>query len=170
MKSDRIDAALVSKVLILLSCLALLFAVAVWVLFDWRYSGSEKLEPIIFALPEAIIEEEAGVQYVNAGERPLFWPTRRPAASVVSDTSTVAMVPKTEDIEFLGVITTAKGKSRVMLSDGQTSETLLIGEKFRDWVVKEIKQNSVLLVSGEAELVLPKVKDNSAVIDISRIN
>ncbi len=169
MKFDRIDAALVSKVLILLSCLALLFAVAVWVLFDWRYSGSEKLEPIIFELPEAIIEEEAGVQYVNAGERPLFWPTRRPTASVVSDTTTVAMAPKTEDIEFLGVIT-AEGKSRVMLSDGQTSQTLLIGEKFRDWVVKEIKQNSVLLVSGEAELVLPKVKDNSAVIDISRIN
>ena len=169
MKAGAIDEASVSRVIILISFLALFFAVAVWVLFDWSYSGSEKLEPITFQFPETANDAESDGQYVNAATRPLFWPSRRAptAESIIEPLQNGGELEG--DFKFVGVM--IRGSDRqAMLTSKKQFYKVVEGDKLQNWTVQKVTPSSILLVSENGELELTPSKDNTDKIDIKPVN
>jgi general secretion pathway protein N len=82
-------------------------------------------------------------------ERPLFSPSRRPAANAPA-----AAAPGAESrYRLLGIVASGPKKT-AFIADGARRAEIGIGDAFDGWTVKEIGQNRVTLASPSGEMVL----------------
>ncbi len=171
MISMRVDESLVAKLLIMLFCLALFYSVAVWVFFDRSYTDEKVLEPVIFALPSpGDVNKSDANDYINANDRPLFWPTRRAVkVEKVSNLEPTLAELSSKNLVLHGVII-ASGIKKVFIAKDKKIGSYSLGDKILGWTVKEIRNKSVLLVQSDKELILPTSRDRSDTISLSRVN
>jgi hypothetical protein len=81
-------------------------------------------------------------------ERPLFSPSRRPAASAP------AAAPGTESrYRLLGIVASGTKKTAFVADNARRAE-LGVGDTLDGWTVKEIRQDRVTLASPTGEMVL----------------
>jgi general secretion pathway protein N len=82
-------------------------------------------------------------------ERPLFSPSRRPAANAPA-----AAAPGAESrYRLLGIVASG-AKKTAFVADGARRAEIGVGDAFDGWTVKEISQNRVTLMSPSGEMVL----------------
>lgn len=135
---------------VLLGAAALLAAAAVW---PWLAKGeADRPRP---GAPEAAVEALTPLpplsQFSATVERPLFSPTRRPAAAAVQTTRTAA--PIESRYRLVGVVIVGKAQ-RAIVTEGGRRLDLGVGDTLEGFTVNRIEQNRLTLHSAGGEVVL----------------
>jgi len=137
--------------------IALLAAIVVWqVAADGMRSGN-RVQPSEAAeipeLPDILnLAELAFDSYAEIAERPVFSPSRRPAAGPARTFLPTAAPDRSVDLELVGLV--SEGSRRLALIRPRGSrETVQLaeGETWRDWTIAEIGTDFVTVRSGRGE-------------------
>lgn len=160
---------LITKILILFSCIAIVFAVMVWLVFDWRYTGQQETMPIAFDMPQVPSDGVTNGQYSNAIERPLFWPSRSVSidSSLIPEANNVNQTKS--DFRFVGALLKGEEKQAMLVSKKEFYK-VQEGDKLNHWTVKKVTSSSVILVSASGELEVAPAKTSTDTIDIKPLN
>ena len=89
------------------------------------------------------------VSFAATVERPLFSPSRRPAANA----PTTAAPAAESRYRLVGIVASGTKKT-AFIADGGRRAQIGVGDAFDGWTVKEIGQNRVTLASPSGEMVL----------------
>lgn len=106
--------------------------------------------PDVFSMPELALDT-----FSEISERPVFSPSRRPAASPSRISRPVPASDRSADLELVGLV--SEGARRLALvrpRGSQETVQLAEGETYRDWTVAEIGADFVRVQAGGTEFEL----------------
>lgn len=143
MTTLRVDHALTAGAL----CFAVL---AVWPWLVPPIPGTRPLAAPPAALAAATLTALPPLaSFAATVERPLFSPSRRPAANAPT-----AAAPAAESrYRLIGIVASATKKT-AFIADSARRAQITVGDAFDGWTVKEIGQDRVTLASPSGEMVL----------------
>lgn len=153
------------------ACLFLLvFVLSEWLIINYRFTPQEIVDVDSGNPFEAIKVGEFSLDpqdsFTEIAERPLFFTDRKPRENEPDDAigSNIAVASKKLNAKLMGVYTTAEGMTALVLDSKGKYNRVREGDDIEGWEVRELFEDRVIFVAGNAneELKLRKPRSKKA--------